>query len=371
MRAFRLWISLLMIPMLLAACGAPTPAGPTMQPASTSVEQTLSAIRTASAPTETPTPEPTATATALPPAYLTPGNAPSIVQKMQWTSTMPNQLAWSSNSRRFTVIGSDSTTLFDINMVDVVMMGFPETGQSIVAASASAEAYAATSDFYTVFIKSITQENVLQTLVVAGMMGFSFSPDGKSVAISTGDQWKVLLFDIASGVLTNTLSGFETAAPVYSASWGQDGKSIVYISRATAQVGDIAANTLGPRMDHEDFITAYALSPDGTLFAAGNSASTNGNLNPIVRLWDPKTASIIGDLALGDQMAYGLSFSPDGRLLAVAAGNQVTIWDVANRAQIAVLNGHTDSITSVAFSPDGTLIATTSSDNTVRLWGLQ
>lgn len=371
MRAFRLTLAFCIFTLLLAACGSPTAAAPTPQPAGTSVAETLAAIHTASAPTVTPTAEPTATATALPAAYLTSSNAASITQVMQWSSTYPSRVSWSTDSKRFAVVGSDSTTLFDINQVGPVMMGFPETGQSIVAASASADAFAVTSDFHTVVIKSITQEIVLQTLVVTGMMGFSFSPDGKSLAISTDDQWKVMLFDIASGQVTGTLTGFETAAPVYSGSFGEDGKSLVWVSRATAQVSDIATNTIGPRMDHEDFITSYALSPDGKLFAAGNSATIDGNYVPIVRLWDPKTATVIGDIKIGSEMAYALSFSPDGKLLAAAVGSQITIWDVASRTQVAALNGHTAAVNSVAFSPDGTLIISAGSDDTVRMWGLQ
>ncbi|WP_228003183.1 WD40 repeat domain-containing protein [Nocardia australiensis] len=81
---------------------------------------------------------------------------------------------------------------------------------------------------------------------------------------------------------------------------------------------------------------------------------------------------------LGDTMKLGvgqIAFSPDGRLLAAAAGSDdypyhtVRLWDpVTHRPVGAPLTGHTDTLTSVAFSPDGSLLASGSLDATVRLW---
>jgi len=50
-------------------------------------------------------------------------------------------------------------------------------------------------------------------------------------------------------------------------------------------------------------------------------------------------------------------FSPDGRRLATWTwDNVLRVWDVDTGASIAVLDGHTDGISSAAFSPDGTRI---------------
>ena len=65
----------------------------------------------------------------------------------------------------------------------------------------------------------------------------------------------------------------------------------------------------------------------------------------------------------------GLAFSPDGRRLAAAAGNNiVTGLGRDHRARGPVLHGHKDTVASVAFSPDGWRLASGSGDGTVKLW---
>jgi WD40 repeat protein len=69
---------------------------------------------------------------------------------------------------------------------------------------------------------------------------------------------------------------------------------------------------------------------------------------------------------------HSLSFSPDGTLLASAAGNarRVWLWNLAARKAQAVLGGHRERLTSVAVSPDGRLLASSDHGGTVKLWQL-
>src|SRR4051812_32925618 len=55
-----------------------------------------------------------------------------------------------------------------------------------------------------------------------------------------------------------------------------------------------------------------------------------------------------------DSQVASVAFSPDGTILASAAGdNTIKIWDVASGQELRTLPGHTVPVDSVAFLPNG------------------
>jgi tetratricopeptide (TPR) repeat protein len=66
-----------------------------------------------------------------------------------------------------------------------------------------------------------------------------------------------------------------------------------------------------------------------------------------------------------------VAVSPDGaRIVTGSHDNTARVWDAKTFAELAVLKGHTDEVSSVAVSPDGARIVTGSHDNTARVWDL-
>jgi WD40 repeat protein len=63
-----------------------------------------------------------------------------------------------------------------------------------------------------------------------------------------------------------------------------------------------------------------------------------------------------------------MTVSPDGRLLATAAGRDVLLYDAATLDPVSTLRGHTQWVTSVAFDPATRRVAAAAYDSTVRVW---
>jgi WD40 repeat protein len=69
-----------------------------------------------------------------------------------------------------------------------------------------------------------------------------------------------------------------------------------------------------------------------------------------------------------------VDFSPDGRLLAIAASDEseqvssISLWDAENPHQIRSLTGHKGRCFCVRFSPDGQFLASTEGGMIVNLW---
>jgi WD40 repeat protein len=117
-------------------------------------------------------------------------------------------------------------------------------------------------------------------------------------------------------------------------------------------------------------VDGVAFSPDGKLLASADGDNR-------VRLSNPTTRQPVGTpLPAGAGPAFGtrgVAFSPDGRLLASANGDgTIGLWNPATRLSVgAPLHAGThlgDAVQGVAFSPDGELLASADADGNIQLW---
>ena len=83
----------------------------------------------------------------------------------------------------------------------------------------------------------------------------------------------------------------------------------------------------------------------------------------------PKYA--ITQINTGPGPINAMTYSQSTNQLAIAAANNIHIYDADTYKELMVLAGHTDSVQAVAFAPNGKLIVSGSADKTVRLWEVE
>jgi RNA polymerase sigma factor (sigma-70 family) len=106
-------------------------------------------------------------------------------------------------------------------------------------------------------------------------------------------------------------------------------------------------------------ISQVTYSPDGKVLAVAGSRG--------IWLYDADNLNEVGLLEGHTSIVACVAFSPDGKILASGGWDStICLWDVAGQKQVGLLQGHTE-VFSVAFSPDGKALAS-SSGGEIRLW---
>ncbi|MCV3216350.1 WD40 repeat domain-containing protein [Plectonema radiosum NIES-515] len=123
-----------------------------------------------------------------------------------------------------------------------------------------------------------------------------------------------------------------------------------------------SVNPLNILGGHKSWVYGVSFSPNGKMLASASSDKT-------VKLWDTSTYKQIKTLTGHTGEVNGISFSPDGKMLASGSRDKtVKLWDTSTYKEIKTLAGHKEWVTNVSFSPDGKMLASGSLDKTVKLW---
>jgi RNA polymerase sigma factor (sigma-70 family) len=199
-----------------------------------------------------------------------------------------------------------------------------------------------------------------------------FAPDGKTLALvanpqSNGNQGKVVLFDLASRQVQTSLGEGESG--YHDLAFSLDGKTLA-----------IAASSPRDRLEFWDtsswkliqvtplqkaYVTSLTFSPDGKILALGTDR---------VVLVDPATGKELRRLTLvplpGAQISE-LRFTADGeRLVGGHPGGPVVVWQVASGKVLQNIQERRD-LFALALSPDGKTVAVANAwTRTLRLWDL-
>jgi len=354
--------------VLLAACSLPevTP------PVETTVPTEPSFIATSTqspSPTVTPVPAPIEITDKNAAKMFVINRAPvNNIQQIKWAK---DNLSLAVSTQNTDVAGTQLFGVSVLEIPDLTPTNVMSTKDGSVADISSDGKLAAfiSLDMTSVNLVNLADGNktVLATPTDFLIGNATFSPDGSTVAVSQADEWKVVLFSTSDGSEVKNLSGFETAAPIYNAGFTESPQWIVWHARGTLQLQEIETGAFGPALSHEDFVTSYAMTRDGSMIASSAPTTVAGVVVPTVTLWDAAGGNVLRTFELTGP-ALCIDFSPNGTLLAMGVGNALQIWDVTSGTMLASLEGHADLITILAFSADGKFVATAGKDNQLFLW---
>ncbi len=192
----------------------------------------------------------------------------------------------------------------------------------------------------------------------------AFSPDGRTIALSwllggpDDASWNIQLIDSEDGSSLGSID--DLPAPVSALDMGPDGLLAAAANDGTIRLWDSLTNTALPGLYHHQFyVRTLRFSPDGSLLAVAGSGSG-------VELWDPATNTMVATVRTPDRV-YDLAFSPDGRTLVAACGEQTSVWAIVEPVGRVRLSGFGSRPMSLAFGP-GEKLALALWGEGLRLW---
>ncbi|MEU0479146.1 helix-turn-helix domain-containing protein [Streptosporangium sp. NPDC006013] len=363
------------------------------------------------------------------------GPAPSGSPLISWQDPDLPDMWFSPSGRFLTISGVDATETWDverhtrvlseevvhISPDDRLALVIPPRARDLIAEETSDSDAAATGGSRSArrleLWDLVRGKRVDAPWLPANATTGAFSPDGRLLAVSAREDG-VLLFDISTGKEA-------TEAPMYAPAerleFSGDGRFLtgtdtedrvnLWSIRKGMSDGMLLASlslppgTLAPlhRISHDGHLLRVA-DPSGTVqtydlsahttalgtFAPGNNDerrfSPDGRLLAVaagkqedweVKIWDVATRKPLGaaiqpddpplsrDPSLPGAGPYSPVFSPDGRTLALihAQSTVVTFWDVATRARtgdFTVRRQSADGVRDLVFSPEGRTVAVSS-----------
>lgn len=208
----------------------------------------------------------------------------------------------------------------------------------------------------------VTRTSGLQVPFVPNSM--AFSPDGRVLAVSSGDlperepagaEDMVWLWDLANGAQVT----FDLDAPAADLAFSPDGSLLaVSVPSKGIYLWEVATQTqraLLPGEYGRRGTPSMAFSPDGRTLAGGAEDGT-------VVLWDIATATELRTLGEpADDPVLFVAYSPDGTVLAAADArldddlltNGARLWEPDTGALLATLADQTEPVKALGFRSEG------------------
>ena len=234
----------------------------------------------------------------------------------------------------------------------------------------------------TIRIWDVSTRQVVQTIkegIVQRVFGVRFSPDGSRILANSWEfnrqlgrvQGFTLLYDVGSGSLVRRYD--ITEHPESTSDFLPDGRSFVTggwgfsLRRYSA---DSVHLSWGVDLTSKEDYTAIQwvdVSPDGARVAVAAKDDR-------IRLLDVTNGAttFVSEQGLGHRDdVNAISFSPDGAMLASAAGDGlVVLWNGSTGKRVRTLRGHVSGLNGVAWSANGKRLVSGGADGTIKIWSV-
>ncbi|HZO56618.1 MAG TPA: protein kinase, partial [Bryobacteraceae bacterium] len=203
-----------------------------------------------------------------------------------------------------------------------------------------------------------------------------FTPDNKSLLVFKAHPWQVEIYNIAG-------RNMDRAVPIEDPSLGN------YVPGLAAALmqGLLAASSVDAihlwdlftgrkllKLQTSNTVRMLVFSPDQKTLIGWTRKDSLGEESPrTLHFWEARSLRLVNSMPV----RFGgspneIAFSADGKLMATSGSYRKTVdlWDVATGQHITALTGHRQGTYGVSFSPDGKILASGSSDGTVKLWNI-
>ena len=191
----------------------------------------------------------------------------------------------------------------------------------------------------------------------------AFSPDGRT--LTTGSYDEIIHWDVATRARIATLQ--KSSPGTTSLAYTPDGSVLLTASRDDTIVLRHLESGSAVRIPGFFYLSSMAMSPDGATLAVGINRGA-------ILQWHLATLAAVPLVPAGSYYSVSsLAFLPGRKVLAFskqsARFEKIRLWDLAIRQEIVTLDTRLHFARSLTFSPDGKMLAVGGwGDETVELW---